>query len=295
MRSRTITIHPQLLSTCAGTTLVELLVGSAVSMMLLGGLFTTFSSVQRLYEDVDDRSAALQSARLALVWIQNDLMVSGVGLQLSPVFPTTIPRDDGGIDIRYNPGGSIAFLTKDGDNNVRVNSVVGFAPGQRVAVYDAFGSIDLADINKISMGDSPKIKFKENLDKEYKVADGAAVVRVEEISYWVEDVDGVPTLMRKEGTDPARPIAEDIDSFSITYYENSEPPEAFDPETPEEQARIRVIEVELTFPTEAPAYASDAYPGDANPSEAIAGDANASNNRSIVLRTRVTPRSLLIR
>ncbi len=275
MRSRTITSRPQLLSTCAGTSLVELLVGSAVSLLLLGGVFTTFASVQRLYEDIDDRSAALQGARLALVWIQRDLMVAGVGLQLSPVFPTTIPRDDSGIDIRHNPGGVTSFLTEgmSDKRRVDVNSVVGFAPGQRVAVYDAFGAIELADISSID-GGGQRITLDHDLGKRYKQKDGAAIVLVEEISYWVEDFDGVPTLMRKEGTDPARPIAGDVVSFSITYYENSEPPEAFDPATPEDQARIRAIEVELTMRQEDPAYVGD--------------------NRPIVLRTRVTPRSLLI-
>ncbi len=275
MRSTTITSRPQLLSNCAGTSLLELVVWSAVSMLLLGGLFTTFTSVQRLYEDVDDRSAALQSARLALVWIQRDLMLAGVGLQLSPVFPTTVPRDDGGIDVRHNRGGLTSFVTRTMRNSrrVEVNSVVGFAPGQRVAVYDGFGSIELANIKSINE-DRQRITLDRALNRRYRQADGAAVVPVQEISYWIDDVEGVPTLMRKDGTEPALPIAENVVSFSVTYYENSEPPEAFDPETPEDQVRIRAIEVELTILREDPGYASD--------------------NQPIVLRTRVTPRSLLI-
>ena len=279
MQSRTITSpsdRPQVLSTCAGATLLELVVTLLISTLLLSGLFTMFDSVQRLYEDVNDRSSALQGARLALVWIQRDLALAGVGLQpLSPVFPTTIPRDDGGIDLRYNLGGLTSFLTADmpSPSQVEVNSVVGFAPGQRIAVYDAFGSIELADILSI---DEPgnRITLDHNLSKTYKQADGAAVVHVEEISYWVEDLSGIPTLMRKAGTDPARPIAQHVVSLSVTYYEDSEPPAAFDPETPEDQARIRAIEVELTVWPEGLAY--------------------AGGNRPIMLRTRVTPRSLLI-
>ena len=264
-------------SSAHGFAYLEILVGMTVSLFLLGGLLAMLYGAQAGYEDFGEIGATQQTARLALMQIQRDLARAGVGLSpMKPVFPVIVPQGDGGVLIRLNPAAATSYLVADmvAGRLLEVKSAAPFMPGTAVAVYDANGSIDFAEVSGVNQG-TGRLRLDRSLSKQYRRTDGAAVVGFEEISYRVADVSGVPTLVREVGDGAAQPLAPHVVRFSITYYDNSVPPVSFQPADPEEQANIRAVEIELVLLTE---------------NERI----DLGDRPRVLLRTRVAPRSLTI-
>ena len=113
------------------------------------------------------------------------------------------------------------------------------------------------------------------LSRPYERVDGTAVMRIETINYWVEDLDGISTLMRRVDQNASQPIAQDVAGFNITYFDDAIPPAEFVPDTVEEQTRIRVVEVELAI-------------------ETAQERLNAGDKPVFALRTRISPRAMAI-
>lgn len=260
-----------------GFGLLELLVALTVSVLMLGGVFTMLYNAQAGYKDFGSLGDARQSGRLALMHLQRDLARAGVGLSpMKPVFPYIVPQDDGGVLIRMSPSAETSFLTDDMDDSRRmvVDSTVPFGPGMKVAVYDALGAIDFAEVVRVNDA-IRRVTFDRPLSKLYQRIDGTAVIGIQEISYRVENVDGVSTLMRDVVGETPQPIVQNVVRFGVTYYDNSTPPVSFQPADAEEQANIRAVEIELVLVTE---------------SERL----NLGERQRVQLRTRVAPRSMTI-
>ncbi len=260
----------------SGFSLLELIIVLALSTLMLGGVFTILGTTLVLHRDFGDRLSAQQQARVALERIQRDLTLAGVGLTpMLPVFPKVVPREDGGIDLRHNSGGATTFLTSQPQGaKFNVNSLIGFAPGQTIAIYDATGAVALAKIHTLDER-SNEITVDRDLGNRFEQANGTAVARIQEISYWVEENDGASTLRRKTDTDAVQTIDQNVVRLSITYYDDSVPPSPFDPQTSPDQVRIGVVEVELAVETWR--------------ERLVIGD-----RPSFTLRARVTPRALVI-
>lgn len=264
------------LPSAAGFALLELLVGLGISAILLASLLLMLYSAQANHEDFGDSSATRQTARLAMMQIQRDLARAGVGLTpMKPVFPSIVPQRGGGVLIRMNPAATTTFLTDDMNEHRRleVDSTAAFPAGTRIAVYDAFGSIDFAEVRRVFRNRS-RLLLDRPLSKRYQRDDGTAVVRFEEIAYGVQDIDSVPTLVRMVG-ETVQPLAPNVMRLSVTYFDNSSPPVSFQPDEPEEQANIRAVEIELVLLTE---------------NERL----DLGERERVRIRTRVAPRSLMI-
>lgn len=258
-----------------GYSLLEMTVAMGISLALLAGLFATLYQAQVVFSDFEDRTASTQGARITLLRIQRDLATAGTGLApMLPVFPEIVPREDLGIEVRHNSAGVTSFLTESMVDlrSVTVSSVEGVTEGQKIAVYDASGSIDIAEI---AMVEGNVLTLDRNLGKLYGREDGAAVVLIQEICYWVEPIMGVQTLMRQVDSELALPVLAYVVSLSFTYYDDSIPSAEFDPETPEDQTHILSIGVELVVET-----GNDRLDYGGQP--------------WTTLRTRITPRALTI-
>lgn len=259
-----------------GFSLLELLVASAMAVMVVGGMLLILSGLQDVYRDQQQLMDAQMTARLALDQMQRDIQLAGVGLlgMLSPL-PVVEPRVDGGIDVRYNSGNLTARLANDVaglTGQLEVDSVAGFEPGMQIVVYDGTGSFDLATLTAVS---GNALSHDGVLSKTYRVVDGTAVKRVQTISYRLQVVDGVLGLVRQEGNDPPQPVALNMRALNVTYYDDADPPAAFVPATLVDQLRIHLIEVALVVETE---------------DERL----NSTAERTVTLSTRITPRSLML-
>lgn len=259
----------------AGFSLLELLIGSVVSTLVLIGVGTMLTSIQENAADSQARIDTQQEARMALMRVQRDLQIAGVGLaSLQPPFATILPRADGGIDIRINPDKITTFLTdgqSSGSDALEVNSTDGFEIGQTIAVYDPSGSVDLATVTGIN-GDEIQ---HTGLTQAYTQPGSTAVTVVRTVTYRLTG-DAAPFQLVREvdGTNAAI-LANEVVAFDLVYFDDSQPPLAFTPTTTVERMRIRLVEVEVEVRT--------------------AVDMLTTNERpSLLLTARIAPRSLTL-
>lgn len=262
----------------AGFSLLELLVASFTSLFVVGGMMVMLNGLQDVHRNTQEVIDAQQTARLSLEQMQRDLQLAGVGLAwLIPPFPLIAPRADGGIDIRHNQGGLTAALVADmaaPGGAIMVDDASGFQVDMTIALYDSGGAVDLVEIQSVDLAND-RITH-DGASQVYTVADGSAIARVEVISYTVQDVDGVATLFRTRGSQAPQPIAGRVADLDLTYYNDQNPPQVFNPTTIVEMLRIRTVEISLEIETQDIQL-------------------NLDERRSVTLTTRVTPRAVLLR
>jgi type II secretory pathway pseudopilin PulG len=262
----------------AGFSLLEMLVASLISILIVGGILIMLDGIQQVYRDQMQIMDSQQSARLALEQMQRDLQLAGVGLawMLSPL-PAIVPRADGGFDIRHNQGGVTAVLVEDmpdTTSHFAVNDVSGFEIGMVVAVYDSTGTMDLVTLTDITTDERQHLHH-DGASKAYSVAEGASVARVLTISYWVDTVDVLSSLMRQEDDVQAQPVAHYVRSLNVGYFNDNRPPQLFTPMTVADQLRIRMVEIQITVEVEN--------------TRLTVGDRPA-----VTLTSRVTPRAMVL-
>ncbi len=262
----------------SGFSLLEVLVASTMSILVVGGMLMMLNGLSEVHRDQMQLIDAQQTARLALAQMQRDIQQAGIGLfgLLAPV-PVIEPRADGGIDVRFNTDNLTARLsTSQGgpESHFDVDDVSGFQVGMVVAVYDGAGSYDFTTLTAVE-ADKLHLHHDGGLSKAYQVGDGAAVKRVETISYELLSVNGTFSLQRQEDNNDAQPVATNVRSLTIVYYNDANPPQAFVPLTVADQLRVHAIEVSLEIETEDVKL-------------------NTAEKRSVPLKIRITPRSILL-
>ena len=259
-----------------GFSLVEMMLSTAVLVIVLGSAFTMIQMLQFTGSDRADRADSHRAARSAMEWLQRDLLRAGVGIQtLIAPFPVLVPRVDGGIDTRSRGSGpSLPITNMTANKNVFVADSTGFQVGQAVAVHDNTGSIEVGEISTID-ANPHKITLAATMSKNYDAADGAAIVHLTTISYFVDTAGATPTLMRRVDQQAAQPIATNMLAFALVYFDDSTPSVAFTPVTIGEMLRIRSVDV--SFQVEAD---SDPLAGPTRP--------------SFTLATRTAPRSVAL-
>jgi len=259
-----------------GFSLLELLVASAMSVLVVGGMLLMLDGLRDIHRDQSQLIDAQMTARLALEQMQRDIELAGIGLlgMLSPL-PVIEPRDDGGIDVRYNSGNVTARMTDDADSShFNVDTVSGFEVGMEVVAYDGTGAFDLLTLTTVE-ADNLHLHYSGTASKTYKLADGAAVKQVQTTSYRLETVNGVFWLQRQQDSDAVQPVALNVRSMNIAYYDDANPPAVFTPVTLADQLRVKMIEVTLVIETEDVRL-------------------NTTQERTVTLTRRITPRSAIL-
>lgn len=248
-----------------------------MSLMVVGGMLVILDGLRDVHRDQQQLIDARMTARLALAQMQRDIQLAGIGLRgmLSPL-PVIEPRADGGIDIRYNNDNLTTRLSvgqDSPDSSFDVDDVSGFEVGMVVAVYDGTGAFDLTTLTNVD-AITKQLHHDGGLSKAYQKDDGAALKRVQTTSYQLQSVaGGVFRLQRQQDDDTAQPVAINVRSMTITYYDDSNPSQAFTPVTLADQLRVRIIEVTLVVETE---------------DERL----NTTEERTVSLTVRIAPRSV---
>lgn len=260
----------------AGFSLLEVLIASMMSVLVVGGMLLMLDGLRDVHRDQQQLIDARMTARLALEQMRRDIQLAGIGLlgMLSPL-PVIEPRADGGIDVRYNSDNLTARLNKNQGSGAHfdVGDVSGFEVGMVVAVYDGTGSFDLATLTAVE-ADKLHLHYDGAVSKRYKVTDGAAVKRVQTTTYRLETVNDVFWLQRQQDGNAAQPVALNVRSMMIVYYDDANPPAAFTPVTLADQLRVNAIEVTLEIETEDVRL-------------------NTDQERTVSLTVRITPRSVM--
>ena len=130
-------------------------------------------------------------------------------------------------------------------------------------------------VERVFGGSAGTLSHNGTLSKAYLVADGAAVKRMQTTSYSLQAVNGVFWLQRTVDSGTSQPVALNVRSMTITYYDDANPPVAFTPVTLADQLRVSMIEVTLVVETEDVRL-------------------NTDQERTVTLTTRITPRSAML-
>jgi len=249
-----------------------------MSVLVVGGMMLMLGGLRDVHRDQMQLIDAQQTARLALHQMQRDIQQAGIGLlgMLAPL-PVIEPRADGGIDVHFNTDNLTARLSQNQNGptgHFEVEDVSGFEVGMVVVVYDGTGSYDLTTLTSVDPA-LRQLHHDGGVGKAYQVADGAAIKRVETISYQLLSVNGTFSLQRQEDSNDAQPVATNVRTLTITYYNDANPPQPFTPVTVADQLRVKVIEVSLEIETENARL-------------------NTTQVRTVPLSVRITPRSVLL-
>ncbi len=234
-----------------GFSLLELLVGSFLSLVIVGGMLLIVDRLGEAHRDQQQLIDAQMTARLAVEQMQRDIQLAGIGLSgLLPPLHVIERLDDGGIEIYHNASGLTARLVADmgaPGATLAVQSAAGFAPGMGVIVYDGTGAFDRKALAAVSSG---ALDPDGTLAKAYRVADGTVIKRVQSIRYRLQTVDGVVSLQRQHDGDPPQTVARNVRSMRLTYLDDSVPAQAFIPTSVADHLRISAVEIELEVGSE---------------------------------------------
>lgn len=259
-----------------GYMLVELMITSVLTLIVVGGMLSLFVSLQKTHRDRGQILDAQQSARVAIEQMRRDLHATGVGLAwVLPPVPLVVPRADGGVDLLSNTTGLASALSSDmgsASAPIQVLSSDGFAVNDAIAVYDANGAVDFVTVTAVDTGTDTITHT--GATRAYVTADGAAVSRVRTTSYWVEDQFGVQTLVRGIDGGAGQAIAIGVTGLTFRYFDDGIPAAEFIPTTTAQRLRIKAVGVEIDLHTMAPDVLSP--------------------QAAVHLETRVSPRAIVL-
>lgn len=156
-----------------GFTLVELLVATVVSMLVLGGAVTLTSQIQNGYRRQVEAAAAEQEGRYALEWIGK--LLRGAGNNPFSVDETNCPGGPAPLDfvpIRFDPDAD------DIDNDIRLQSDANPPDGFVGGVGGAGGPCDQANEDvtiSYDPGNRAIVFFDNNLAPEASIRTDAVI------------------------------------------------------------------------------------------------------------------------
>jgi len=257
----------------SGFGLLEMLISTTLTAIIVGGVLMMLGSVQFTQADLADRSDSQQGARMAMNWLQRDLSLAGVGLTpMVPVFPLVVPREDGGVIVRYNRDTMIALIAEDttGRNTVEVPGSITVSVGDQILIFDNTGTNDITVVTSASP-DGTALMVQPLLTRNYLRSEGSSVAHLQQIEYWLQGT----SLMRSADGEAPTAIADGVLEFEVAYFDDQVPAAEFAPSTAEAQLRIRVIEVRLRVQVQRDRLAGEGRP-------------------ETEMRTRISPRALSI-
>ncbi|MGZ6229280.1 MAG: prepilin-type N-terminal cleavage/methylation domain-containing protein [Syntrophales bacterium] len=243
-----------------GITLIELLVGLTIFSLVIGGLYRTFVSQQKVYVVQDQVVDMQQNLRGAVNQMVKEIRMVGLG-NLSMVLPVSIggrtfnnvinPDSPVNGSVTFLSGSgelsAIAVVTQFGQNQIKVstlNDVLGnplFDTNNRK--YVSIGGIESHVITSIDNA-SKTITLNDTLLYNHPV--GTPVFCIRAITYGIEVENGIPTLKRDDNTGTgAQPLADSIENLQFAYFDADGNPTAV-------PANIRMVRITITARTDRP-------------------------------------------
>jgi prepilin-type N-terminal cleavage/methylation domain-containing protein len=242
-----------------GITLIELLVALTIFSLVIGGLYRTFVSQQKVYVVQDQVVDMQQNLRGAVNQMVKEIRMVGLG-NLSMVLPVTF----GGKSFNnvINPdspvNGSVTFLsgseglsaiavvTQFGQNQIQVSTLTDGLGNPlfdtNIRKYISVGGIESHVITSIDNA-SKTITLNDTLLYNHPV--GTPVFCIRAITYQIEVKNGTPTLMRDDNTGTGAQPLGDIESLQFTYFDGNGNPTAV-------PANIRMVRIMLTARADRP-------------------------------------------
>jgi prepilin-type N-terminal cleavage/methylation domain-containing protein len=245
----------------AGFSLIEMMVSTAVLLLVTGTVFSLLSPSTTTYKAQPEAADMQQRMRVGTNALSQDLVMAGAGTYsglavgtllsyFAPVVPYklgTFINDiaDGvtyrpdAITIMYvpqtaaqttireampQPSSEVKVNAQPGCPNITHDALCGFEQGMRVVIFDETGAYDPFTVTQVQ-DDALHLQHRDdNFSKSYQL--GAVITQVvSHIYYLREDVAaGRFQLMHYNGYDRDEPLVDDVVALQFVYYGDPQPP-----------------------------------------------------------------------
>jgi hypothetical protein len=236
----------------AGFTVVELLVSTALLMIILGGVFAAFNPAQGAFQAQPEVSDMQQRLRVGSDRLYNGLVIAGAGVYsgsavgaLGNFFAPVLPYREGRIG--SDPDRGVYFRTDaitifsvpttasqctirdkmpQPSSEVKVNAepgcpvgdeLCGFEEGMRVVIFDPTGSYDIFTVTQVQTSSLHLQHNRDNFSKAYDV--GAVISQVNTDTYfWRQDpTTNTFQLVHYDGADTETPLIDNVVDLRFDY------------------------------------------------------------------------------
>jgi type II secretory pathway pseudopilin PulG len=246
---------------CAGFTLVELLVSSAITITIAVAVLGFASQAQQIFQSQPEASDVHQRLRVGVDSLQHDLIMAGAGTSagpatgaltyfLSPILPyvafgdTPDPargiyfRSDT-ISILYIPPtpsqSRLAAPLSPGGLDVRIDSppncpaatvaqICGLEAGDRVLVFDDASQWDIFSVDQVGSGGALLQHRASPSVSRYDTGAALAEARIGTYHLKTDEAAQIFQLMRHDGWASDLPMVDDVVGLGFEYFGDPEPP-----------------------------------------------------------------------
>jgi prepilin-type N-terminal cleavage/methylation domain-containing protein len=245
----------------AGFSLIEMLVSTAVLLLVTGTVFSLISPSTSTYKAQPEAADMQQRMRVGTNSLQQDLVMAGAGTYsgmavgtllsyFAPVVPYklgTFINDiaDGvtyrpdAITIMYvpqtaaqttireampRPSAEVKVNAQPGCPNIQQDALCGFEQGMRVVIFDETGAYDPFTVTQVQDSALHLQHRDDNFSKSYQL--GAVITQVVSHIYYLREdpAAGRFQLMHYNGYDRDEPLVDDVVGLQFVYYGDPQPP-----------------------------------------------------------------------
>lgn len=249
-----------------GYTIVELLVATAVMMVVTAAVFGVMNPSNGTFQAQTEVSDMQQRLRAAATSVAQDLLMAGAGTYsgsavgalgnyFAPILPYRIgslsPDPAAGVFYRpdavtivYVPTTASQCTIRDpmpqASSEIKVNAqpgcpakdpLCGFDIGMRVLIFDDTGSWDTFTITNVQ-SDALHLQHQDDvLSKAYQA--GARIAQIAMHTYWLrsDPANGAFQLMHYDGYQTDLALVDHVAAFRLEYFGDPRPPELLRPVT----------------------------------------------------------------
>ena len=245
----------------AGFTILEMLIATAVMMVVVGGVFALLNPAQGVAQAQPEVADMQQRLRVGLDTLYRDLVMAGAGTYqgaasgsllnvMAPVMPfrsgdegsdvaAGIPFREDTISLVYVPSTPAQTTVRaDMPRNaaeLKVNAVpgcppdksdqlCGFKEGMRVLIFDGNGAFDPITITNVQ-DEALHLQYDGELSTAYKA--GSTITQVATHTYYLKSDVATATyqLMHYDGYQTDTPVVDNVVGLTFEYFGDPQPPQ----------------------------------------------------------------------
>jgi hypothetical protein len=245
-----------------GFSLVELLLASLITLVVVGGGFALAAPAQRMFQAQPEAADMQQRMRVAVDALRRDLIMAGAGTyagpalgplndMIAPVMPFRAFGDapdqaqnmffrSDAISFLYVPStpsqtrlsaalgaGALDPLVETPPNCPLTTSqqVCGFASGNRVLLADASGDWDVYSVDQVVNGAMTLQHRGQPSSTSYPVGSTVSEIRLGSYSLKSDVSTGTYQLMRHDGWATELPLVDEVVGLEFRYFGVAQPPQ----------------------------------------------------------------------
>jgi Tfp pilus assembly protein PilW len=246
----------------SGFTIIEMLVATAIMMVVTGAIFTLMNPAQGTYQAQPEASDMQQRLRVGVDTLTKDIIMAGAGTYMgsntgalynffAPIMPYrsgelnsdsaagVFYRSDT-ISLMYVPPtpAQTTVIKNFGNGNAQEidvesmkncgtdkhNQLCGFKENEHVLIYDVDGSWDMTTITNVQ-DEAQHLQHTGKLSSAYD-SGNAQITEVATHTYYLKDDSTTNTyqLMHYDGGSTDLPVVDNVVKLAFTYYGDALPP-----------------------------------------------------------------------